>query len=343
MKKFIGVDLHSNNFTAAFMVNGIINEVKKFEINQEGFSEFESKLSKIDEIALEAVQNTRFFYDRFSSRVDKIAVVNPYQFRVIAQSTNKNDLNDAKKLALFLSKSLLPTTRLKPYLQTRILSLANTRAGYVKSRVAFNNKTWSILNSHGKILEKRKLRNKTGYQKYVFCYEWEEIVEEELRSIYRSVKVLSDEIELIENKIEELGGQLYGYENLLSIPGMGKLSAAIILSIIGDINDFSSHKKLASYFGLVPSIRQSNENIKYGSITKRGTRMGRTTLIQSMWTATRFSSTIKNYYVKQKDSKKVTGKAAVATANKYLKIIFETLKYNRMFTDFEKFEYEIRN
>ena len=56
--------------------------------------------------------------------------------------------------------------------------------------------------------------------------------------------------------------------------------ASILLSVIGDIRDSSDGGRLASYFGIVPRISNSNETQRSGRITKRGSKLGRTTLIQ---------------------------------------------------------------
>ncbi len=55
---------------------------------------------------------------------------------------------------------------------------------------------------------------------------------------------------------------------LTSIPGIGFFSALLIYAEIGDIKRFPNSKKLCSYAGLVPSIRQSGNKTITGKITK---------------------------------------------------------------------------
>ncbi|HVH89191.1 MAG TPA: transposase, partial [Terriglobales bacterium] len=50
--------------------------------------------------------------------------------------------------------------------------------------------------------------------------------------------------------------KLPGYANLTSLRGIGTLSAAILLSAIGRVQDFSEPGKLAAYFGMVPSVQR---------------------------------------------------------------------------------------
>ena len=50
-------------------------------------------------------------------------------------------------------------------------------------------------------------------------------------------------------------------------------AAAILLAVIGQVNDFESEDKLASYFGIVPRVSNSNETVQHGRITKRGSKL----------------------------------------------------------------------
>ena len=106
--------------------------------------------------------------------------------------------------------------------------------------------------------------------------------------------------------------------------------------MIGDVSDFAGEDKLASYFGLVPRVANSNETINHGRITKRGSKLGRTTLVQCTLVAARYSPYLKNFYERIK-AKKGAGKAIIAPARKFLGIIYRTLKHNWVFADFPNF------
>ena len=128
-----------------------------------------------------------------------------------------------------------------------------------------------------------------------------------------------------------------GFENITSISGIGDKSGAILLSAIGDINNFESPKKLASYLGIVPRVSQSGDKERYGPITKHGNKLARTALVQCTWIAIRFSDYLKKYYSKKK-AQKGSGKAIIATAHKLLNIIYDTLKNEWVFEDFKNFK-----
>ena len=91
-----------------------------------------------------------------------------------------------------------------------------------------------------------------------------------LLDIYREqIFGLNQVINGNEDEITEVASGIQGYEGLLSITGIGTLSAAILLAEIGDIGDFETADKLAAYFGIVPRIKHSNEIKIYGRISKK--------------------------------------------------------------------------
>jgi hypothetical protein len=63
---------------------------------------------------------------------------------------------------------------------------------------------------------------------------------------------LAFKISELDTKLNELSQKLPGYMNLKSIFGLGVNTIALLLITIGNINDFSSYKKLLAYIGLVP-------------------------------------------------------------------------------------------
>ena len=95
---------------------------------------------------------------------------------------------------------------------------------------------------------------------------------------------------------------------------------------------FPTKKKLNSYFGVIPSVRQSNNKVYYGRITKRGSRMVRATLVQCTLSAINHNQILKPFYLKLK-ARKGSGKAIVATARKLLELIYYTLSNNIVWED----------
>jgi transposase len=327
------VDLHRNCFTACIRLENGRNYLSEWKI--EHLSKFVGKLRPSDEVAVEVTGNTRLFHDAVAPQVKRVVAVNASQFKVITHSVKKTDPNDARNLALYLAKDLLPEVRMKDKTRAQIASLTQTRDTLVKLRTALKNKINNLVSAHGINLSKESLASEKGLEA-VMGMRFDPLVEIELKILVEQIRSLNKSIASVEETIKRESQKLEGHKNLTSIKGIGGLGAGILLSIIGDIRDFADEGKLAAYFGIVPRINNSNETEHSGRITKRGTKLGRTTLVQCALIAQRYSPYLKSYYEKIK-RRRGTGKAIIALARKFLGIIYRTLKYRWVFEDFPNF------
>ena len=334
MGRFIGVDLHKNMFVVCFL-NSSTNKhrLKRYSIT--AIDNFHKELKTTDMVGVESTGNTRYFSSKIVDSVKEVKVINPLQFKVISQSVKKTDSNDALTIAKFLSKGMLPEIRMKDKKSAELSSLAQTRDKLVKLRTALKNKVHNILSSHGIIIKRESMSSEKGL-KSVLHQPVTEIAKVELKVIVSQIRSLNDGIKALGDELSEKGKELNGHKNITSIKGIGDKSGTILLSIIGDVNDFENEKKLAAYFGIVPRVSNSNETLRSGRITKRGSKLGRTTLVQCTLIAKRYSPYLESFYQRIK-AKKGSGKAIIATAKKLLGIIYNTLKNNWEFEDFPNF------
>lgn len=330
MTRHIGIDLHRNCFTACVRTEDGRNQIRTWKLDD--IDKFTRKLKPTDELAVEVTGNTRLFCEAVSDYVSRVVVVNAQQFKVISQSVKKTDDNDARVLALFLSKDMLPEVRMKDKQHAQVASLAQTRDKLVKLRTSLKNKINNILSAHGINLKREALSTEKGL-KDVLGMMFDPMVDTELRILVDQIRSLNKNIRELEEVIKESGSKLGGHKNLKSIKGIGALGASILMSVIGNVDDFEDEGKLASYFGIVPRISNSNETMRSGRITKRGSKLGRTTLVQCALIAKRYSRYLSQYYEKIK-ARRGAGKAIIALARKFLKIIYHTLKNNWVFEDF---------
>jgi transposase len=330
---YLGVDLHTNSFTVCRQ-NGIGKQrIATYDIKRIGY--FCRSLYSQDQIAVEATGNTAWFVEQVKQKVKRIVVVDPRRFEVIRKSVKKTDKHDARTLAYFLSKDMLPEARMKDKESAQLHSLAGTRDKLVKQRTALINKIHNVLNSHGIKLRKETLSTEKGL-KSIWFYNWDAIVQVELDVLVEQIRSLNASITKLDEQMSEHGKKLEGHKNLTSIKGIGEHSATVLLSVIGDVNDFADENKLASYFGIVPRVSDSNEKIHHGKITKNGSKIGRTTLVQCTLVAKRYSPYLNRYYERIKRHRG-SGKAIIATARKFLGIIYQTLKNRWIFEDFPNF------
>jgi transposase len=92
--------------------------------------------------------------------LDNIYVVNTLQFKLISKSVKKTDKNDARLLAEYLSKDMLPEARLRSEVDNQILNLIETRDMLVTSNIAFKNQIHNIFLKLGIKLKCSEVRSK---------------------------------------------------------------------------------------------------------------------------------------------------------------------------------------
>lgn len=330
MGRHIGIDLHRNCFTSCILRENGRSYLRTWRLEELGA--FCSKLRKSDEVAVEVTGNTRLFHEAVVPLVSRVVVVNPHQFKVISDSVNKTDDKDARGLALFLSKGLLPEVRMTNKEHAQVKSLCQSRDKLVKLRTSLKNKINNICSAHGINLKKEYLSSEKGLDTIVEI-PFDPMVKIEVRVLVDQIRSLNQSIKELEEAIKDAGGKLPGHKNLKSIKGIGGLGASILLSVIVDVDDFADEGKLASYFGIVPRVSNSNETRRSGRITKRGSKLGRTTLVQCALIAKRYSPYLSNYYERIK-ARRGAGKAIIALARKFLNVIYHTLKNDWVWEDF---------
>ncbi len=332
-KRYIGIDLHRNQFTCCVRLENGRDYLSQWQL--EDLSRFVKKLRPEDELALEVTGNTRLFVEAVSGHVARIAVVDTNQFRVISRSVKKTDSHDARLLALYLSKGLLPEVRMKDKQRGQLASLTQTRDTLVKLRTALKNKINNILSARGINLAKEALSSEKKLNE-VLHLPFDPLVQIELRILVEQIRSLNVSIGQLEKTIAEQASELEGYTSLISIKGIGPITSAILLTVIGEVSDFPDESRLASYFGIVPRVANSNDTERSGHIHKRGSKLGRTALIQSALVAARYSPYLHNFYTRVK-ARRGAGKAIIALARKFLGIVYRTLKNKWVFADFPNF------
>ncbi|WP_207890128.1 transposase, partial [Natrarchaeobius chitinivorans] len=122
----------------------------------------------------------------------------------------------------------------------------------------------------------------------------------------------------------------YDAQLLMTIPGVSYFTSLLITSELGEIDRFSSAKKVISYAGLDPSIRQSGDKEVRGGISKEGSAPLRWALVQCANVAVRFDDYLGQFYnrLKQRKNHNI---AIVATARKMLVAMFHMLSREEVY------------
>ena len=136
----------------------------------------------------------------------------------------------------------------------------------------------------------------------------------------------NNQIDPINEKISTIIKELN--PRMLSIPGLGEISAAIILSEYGDINNFSSPNKMLAFAGLEPSIIQSGTLTSNGKMVKHGSGHLRYAIMNIALSVLRYSPTFYDYYLKKRSEGKCHRVALSHVCKKLIRVIYTLEKNN---------------
>jgi len=109
-----------------------------------------------------------------------------------------------------------------------------------------------------------------------------------------------------------------GDQHLLTLPGVGPLTAATIWASIGDPSRFSSAREVARYAGLDPSVMQSGQIDRRGHISKNGSRRLRTALVEAAYSVVRHALGSLGQFGRRLAAGKGPAKTACAVVRKLL-------------------------
>jgi len=130
---------------------------------------------------------------------------------------------------------------------------------------------------------------------------------------------LQQELKVIEEKLKQIAQDDERVQLLESIPGVGRVTAEVIVTHLDRPERFKNARQVSSYAGLVPRQFQSGQMDRQGGITHRGSRLLRSALVECAWVMLRYNPWAKELYERlchgQKNRKK---KAIVAVARKLL-------------------------
>ena len=142
----------------------------------------------------------------------------------------------------------------------------------------------------------------------------------ELHMLIQQYIILNQHKNRIEKMIEK--HVLSTDTHLLSIPGVGALTAGVILGELGNLKRFKSHNQLTAFAGLDPSVMMSGRTHRTGHISKRGSPLLREALYQAALVASHKNPVCQQFYQRLKSNGKHHKVCLVAVARKLLHIAY---------------------
>ena len=117
-----------------------------------------------------------------------------------------------------------------------------------------------------------------------------------------------------------------------SIPGFGKIFAALAALEIDDINRFRTPNKFACYCCLVPSTFASGGKMFHGGLITTGNKWLKYVFIEASWSSLKTSPYCRNYFNRIKERSNWRS-AIAALARKLSKIAYFCLKEQRVYEE----------
>jgi transposase len=331
---YVGVDLHKE--TSWFYIvdeSGKKIDSRNISNKPEILKRYFEKIPRPFILAVEATYNWYYFVDIAEQYAEKVFLANSYELKAFAKRHKKTDKIDARLIAKILQKGFLPvvtiadqhTRQVRELLRYRI-NLINDRSRNIYRLKALLDKLG--LDSNGDFTTYKRLRN---------------IATDNIPTIYASL--VRDYIEritdltkkrfVIEKEVIAISCKDPDMLNLMSLPGIGPFSAALINSEIIDISRFATFNRLCAYAGLAPRVSASANKTFHGPLNINRRKYLQWILLENVY---HFISAIPKMQEKYAILKQRKGHntAKVALAREMLKIIYHVLKEQRPFYFYKK-------
>ena len=226
----------------------------------------------------------------------------------------KTDKTDSLLIAQYVYEQKPPFSKPQTNIQKEMLSLINAIDDLKISKGGFENR-----------LEGSLLNLKSS--------------KEVIKTYKNLIKSLSKKIKDLELTLEDITKKNYpkDFDRLLNISGVGKKSATIMIAYFAKFEDFENSKKVISFIGTNPSLKQSGTSIRgRGSISRTGNKNIRKILFLASWAAMKYNKSCSILSKRLKEKGKPHKVIRIAVLNKLLRQIFAILKYDREYD--EKYE-----
>lgn len=139
---------------------------------------------------------------------------------------------------------------------------------------------------------------------------------------------LEAEIKLAANAIAELAKADPVADALMSIPGIGPVTAPALVASVGDPSGFSGPRQFAAFLGLVPRQNSSGGKTRLGHVSKMGNAYLRKLLVVGahsiLYYRSRHADPLRCWAQKLMETKPFK-LVAVAIANKLARIVFAVM------------------
>ena len=336
----IAVDIAKDVFEIAVSHEpGVVDEKRR--VTRKKFLSFFVN-RPIATVVMEACGSSHHWARELEKLGHRVVLLPPHVVRPYVQR-NKTDQTDAKgMLEAYRNKDIKPVP-VKNIEQQSITALHRVRSTWVASRTARINTLRGLLRELGIFIP-------VGASKVVpvvleLIEDADSALPDALRQCFHEVCL---EIRDYEKRISGIEGQLRALSKqmptvvlLLTIPGIGLLTATALVALVGDIQRFRSARHFASFLGLTPPLRGSGLSLHLGRISKQGDRYLRALLTHGARSVLLRAGRMEKpdrlrAWALRVYSRRGHNKATIAIANKLARTVWAVWKHNTEFKSYPK-------
>jgi transposase len=239
----------------------------------------------------------------------------------------KHDQRDALKLARLSAMNQLELVHVPAPEIRQWRAVINYRQHLVGRRTQIKNHVRELLVREGVLLPRgRKCWSQQGCEELAAqARGWEEVgIDElwrgELQAELQQLRLVQEGIREVEAKLEKLATADDRVALLQTIPGVGPRLAEAMVALIDDPHRFQRGRDVGAYLGLVPRQYQSGEMNRMCRITKRGSKLLRSLLVEVSWVSVRHNRWLRSIYERVHRGSKTRRKIAIVAVARHLAV-----------------------
>jgi transposase len=329
--KYSGIDLHSNNSVVT-----VIDEQDRVIAEKR----LPNDLGRIigflapwrEELAGVVVESTFNWYwlvDGLQEAGYTVKLANTTAIKKYQGLKHSGDEADARHLAQLLRLGILPTGTILPKHQRAMRDLARKRMQLVRSRTSHILAIETITaRQKGARLTSNQVKRLTPDAIDQMALPTD--VALAVKANFAVMTTLDAQIELLEQRLQQIVRAHPDYRLLISVPGIGCTLATIILLEVGPISRFTDVGHFASYARCVDSVRTSNGKKKGEGNRRNGNQYLAWAFVEAANFAARYCTEAKRFYERKK-IKTNTVVATKALAHKLARACYHMLKDGKPF------------
>lgn len=330
---YAGIDVHrKTSYVSVIDEKGNRVAQRNLPSEVEAIAGFLGGLGEVPKIVMESTSAWYWLYDGLCERGYEVVVSDPRKTKAIASARIKNDKLDAHMLAQLLRAGLVATVYVSPPEYRELKELLRHRVRLVRDKRRMKNRIHNLLAKNN---IKFPVKDVFGRQGRVLL-ESAPLPSCHRRPVDGYLALLDQveaQIEQLDREVKELAGQDPQAQLLMTLPGVGPVVAMTFLAEVGDIKRFKSHRQLAAYAGMIPSLDSSAGKNRLGHITKQGSTWLRSALVESAQVVANLKGRRLNLYFRKRITKAGYKKAVVATAHRLLQFAFYVLRDQRPYQE----------